>query len=133
VIFESVSDPMTSSRSAPMASMPWATVRAYTKPEQAALTSNAPPTTPIPSWTVADVPGTIWSGVVVARMTASISSGRRPAFSRAASPASMASCEVVPPILRSRIPVRSRIQASLVSRVRERSSLVTTLSGTAMP
>ena len=45
----------------------------------------------------------------------------------------MASWEVVPPILRSRMPVRSRIQAALVSMVTERSSLVTTLSGTEIP
>ena len=45
----------------------------------------------------------------------------------------MASWEVVPPIRRSRMPVRSWIQASLVSRKTDRSSLVTTLSGTAMP
>ena len=45
----------------------------------------------------------------------------------------MASCEVVPPIRRSRMPVRSRIQASLVSMVTDRSSLVTTLSGTEIP
>ena len=87
----------------------------------------------MPSCTVAEVPGTIWSGVVVARITPSISSGRRPALASAAIPASMASCEVVPPIRRSRMPVRSWIQASLVSMVTDRSSLVTTLSGTAMP
>ena len=97
------------------------------------MTSKAPPWTPMPFWTAAEVPGTIWSGVVVARITASISSGRRPALSRAASPASMASPEVVPPIRRSLMPVRSWIQASLVSMVTDRSSLVTTLSGTAIP
>src|SRR5664280_1960477 len=53
----------------------------------------------MPSCTVAEVPGTIWSGVVVARITASISSGRRPALARAARPASMPSWEVVLPIM----------------------------------
>ena len=71
-----------------------------------------PPGTPIPSCTVAEVPGTIWSGVVVARITPSISSGRRPALCRArpARPRwpGPKSC---PPIRRSRMPVRSRIQS----------------------
>jgi hypothetical protein len=45
----------------------------------------------------------------------------------------MASSEVVPPMWRCLMPVRSVIQASLVSRVAERSSLVTILSGTLIP
>src|SRR5579884_2388977 len=45
----------------------------------------------------------------------------------------MASSEVVPPMRRSFMPVRSVIQASLVSSRADRSSFVTTLSGTAEP
>ena len=55
---------------------------------------------------------------------------RRPA---PPAPASMARPEVVPPMRRSRMPVRSTIHSSLVSRLTAMSSLVTTLSGTAMP
>src|SRR5688500_14383932 len=40
---------------------------------------------------------------------------------------------VVPPTRRSRIPVRSTIHASLVSRLSSRSAFVTTLSGSAVP
>ena len=47
--------------------------------------------------------------------------------------ASMARPDVVPPMWRSRMPVRSMIHSSLVSRLTAMSSLVTTLSGTAMP
>ena len=42
------------------------------KPEQAALTSNAPQRRPSSAATVADVAGTVRSGVVVASTTASI-------------------------------------------------------------
>ena len=59
--------------------------------------------------------------------------GRRPASARAARPASVASPEVVPPTRRSLMPVRSVIHSSLVSMVAARSSLVTILSGRAVP
>ena len=95
--------------------------------------SNAPPRMPIPCWTVGAVPGTMPSGVVVASTRWSISSGVLPARASAACAASMARPEVVPPMWRSRIPVRSTIHSSLVSRRTAMSSLVTTLSGTAMP
>jgi hypothetical protein len=45
----------------------------------------------------------------------------------------MASPVVVPPTRRSRIPVRSTIHASVVSRVASRSAFVTTFSGRAAP
>ena len=82
-------------------------------------------------WTVGLVPGTVWSGVVVARIRTSMSAGLTPALAIAACAASVASPDVVPPTRRSRMPVRSVIQSSLVSIVAARSSLVTTLSGTA--
>ena len=51
-----------------MAMRPWATTSAYVKPEQAALMSNAPQRRPSSAATVADVAGTVRSGVVVARI-----------------------------------------------------------------
>ena len=59
----------------------------------------------------------------------SISSAVLPAQASAACAASMARPEVVPPMWRSRMPVRSTIHSSLVSRRTAMSSLVTTLSG----
>ncbi len=56
-----------------------------------------------------------------------------PARVRAFWAASTASPEVVPPTRRSRMPVRSTIHSSLVSRLPSRSALVTTLSGKALP
>ena len=73
------------------------------------------------------------SGVVVASTRRSMSSGAKPAISIALEPASTARLLVEPPMRRSLMPVRSVIQASLVSRVRDSSSLVTTLSGMPMP
>ena len=95
--------------------------------------SKAPPRMPIPCCTLGAVPGTMPSGVVVASTRWSISSAVRPAQASAACAASMARPDVVPPMWRSRIPVRSTIHSSLVSRLTAMSSLVTTLSGTAMP
>ena len=117
-----------------MAIRPWATTMAYVKPEQAALTSNAPQRRPRPSCTVADVAGTVRSGVVVARTRASIWCGSRPAISIARRPASIDSDAVLPPTRRSWMPVRSTIHSSVVSRpLVRRSSLVSTLSGRAVP
>src|SRR5581483_7196608 len=93
----------------------------------------APPRMPSACCTLGEVAGMTASGVVVASTTWSIWSAVRPAASRAARPASVARPEVVPPKRRSRMPVRSTIQASDVSREAARSSLVTTLSGRAMP
>ena len=62
-----------------------------------------------------------------------MSDAAMPARSSARRPASAAISEVMPPTRRSLMPVRSVIQASLVSRRAERSSFVTTLSGTEMP
>ena len=95
--------------------------------------SKAPPRMPMPCCTLGAVPGTMPSGVVVASTRLSISSGVLPAEARAAWAASMARPEVVPPMWRSLMPVRSTIHSSLVSRRTAMSSLVTTLSGTAMP
>ena len=55
-----------------MAISPWATTRAYVKPEQAALMSKAPQRSPSSAATVADVAGTVRSGVVVASTMASM-------------------------------------------------------------
>jgi len=63
------------------------------------------------------VAGISASGVSVARISRSIEAGSTPASSSAARAASTASSPVLPPTRRSRMPVRSRIQASLVSRV----------------
>ena len=91
--------------------------------------SKAPPFMPMPCCTLGAVPGTIPSGVVVARMRWSISAAVRPALASAAWAASMARPDVVPPMWRSRMPVRSTIHSSLVSRRTAKSALVTTLSG----
>ena len=56
-----------------------------------------------------------------------------PAFSMAARPASTESADVVPPTRRSRMPVRSTIQASLVSSRASSCAFVTTVSGRADP
>src|SRR3954447_5295438 len=59
--------------------------------------------------------------------------GSRPDFSMAWWPASIDSDAVLPPARRSWMPVRSWIHASLVSIMAARSSLVMTVSGTAVP
>src|SRR4051794_16933717 len=56
-----------------------------------------------------------------------------PARARAARPASVARPAVVPPTLRSWIPVRATIHSSLVSSRVARSAFVTVLSGSAVP
>ncbi len=116
-----VSEPITRMRELPVATSPAPTARAYTKPEQAALRSKAPPRTSSSSCTWADEPGNVWSGVEVASTSTSMSAPVSPAPARAAAPASAASPAVVPPMRRSRIPVRSTIQLSDVSSVAARS------------
>ena len=72
------------------------------------------------------------SGVVVATMTRSTSAGAMPAMSRALRAACSARSDVVSAgaaMRRSRMPVRARIQASLVSTLRDSSSLVSTRAG----
>ena len=97
---DSVSVPITSARCAPIASNPCAVTSAYTNPEQAALTSNAPHRSPRAFCTFADVAGTVLSGVVVANTNTSIDAGSTPDISRAARPLAMLNSAVVPPILR---------------------------------
>ena len=77
--------------------------------------------------------GMISSGVDVHSSTRSMPSPCTPAPAIACCAASMPRPVVVPPTRRSRIPVRSTIQASLVSRLSSRSTLVTILSGRALP
>src|SRR5579875_3991636 len=92
-----------------------------------------------------------WSGVVVQRISALTSAPDTPALSRATRAASVARVPVVPRPLsggsfggggstngpvaarRSRIPLRSKIQSSLVSNRVVRSSLETTVGGRALP
>src|SRR6266545_402851 len=81
---------------------------------------------------VTAVAGKVWSGVEVARMMRSMSSGAMPASSSAARAALAPIDEVSSPsaaIRRSLMPVRSMIQRSDVSTILARSSLVITRSG----
>src|SRR6478735_5200148 len=133
VIRARVSVPIISTRREPSEISPWATTSPYTKPLQAALTSNAPPRVPSAAWTVAEVAGTVRSGVVVASTSVSMSPASIPAMSSAARPLSIDRPAVVPPTWRSRMPVRSTIHSSVVSRYWARSSFVTRLGGRAVP
>src|SRR5690606_16093224 len=109
-----------------------AVTSAYTNPEHAALTSYAPHRRPSSFWIAADVPHCL-SGVAVDRTSASMRAGSSPAISSACLPDSTDKLVVLPPIRRSRMPVRAWIHSSLVSIVAARSALVTTLSGKAVP
>src|SRR5690606_13481575 len=130
------SAPTTSTESAdPARIASRALARAYTKPEHTAPTSCAG-TVPRPRRcaTHGAVAGHGWSGVVVARTTRSTRSS--PAVRSAARPA----CTAMSPVdvpgsaqRRSRMPVRLVIHASVVTRARSRSALVTTRSGTYAP
>ena len=103
-------------------------------PEQAALMSNAPQRSPSSAATVAEVPGTVRSGVVVASTTASSELGSSPDIPSARRPASAERPAVVPPTRRSRMPVRSTIHSSVVSRpISARSRLVSVFGGRAVP
>jgi hypothetical protein len=82
MIRETVSVPITSTRSAPSAIRPWAVTSPYTKPEHAALTSNDPQRRPSSCCTEAALPH-CWSGVVVASTRASTRSGESPAIASA--------------------------------------------------
>ena len=110
---------------------------AYTKPEQAALTSNAAqPLAPMRCCTRQAVDGKMMSGVVVPSTIRSSSDALTPAASSALCAAVTARSPVVSPsaaIWRSRMPVRVRIHSSLVSTIFSRSALVTTRSGSALP
>ena len=97
-IRDRLSVPITRMRCEPIAINPWAVIIAYTNPEHAALTSNAPQRSPRPCCTVADVAGTVRSGVVVASTRASIDSGSIPAISIASRPLAMLISAVEPPI-----------------------------------
>src|SRR3984957_8984850 len=82
------------------------------------------------------VAGKAWSGVLVARMTASTSEGSALAWasaSRAAAVPMKAAVSNGAAKWRWRMPVRSRIHSSVVSTVRDRSSLVTIRSGKEPP
>src|SRR3954447_24919210 len=129
---EIVSVPITSTRSAPIAIRPWPVIKPYMKPEQAALTSNAPQRMPSSFCTAAALPHCL-SGVVVASTSASTRRGSRPAISSAWRPDSTDSPIVLPPMRRSWMPVRDTIHSSLVSIISASSWLVSTFSGRAVP
>ena len=82
--------------------------------------------------TVAAVFGICASGVQVATITRSMSSGDRPLAASALPPAATAMSATVssgPAIRRLAMPTRLRIHSSVVSTVAASSSLVTTLAG----
>ena len=129
------SAPMTSTFRCAPDSTNWApTVRAYAKPEQAALMSK-PQAFVAPSWscTRQAVAGKGMSGVTVATMMRSTSAGLTLARSRHSRAARVARALVPVPgstTWRCRIPVRVRIHSSEVSTTFARSALVITRSGT---
>ena len=127
------SAPTSRTRRVPVSIRPWAVRTPYMKPLQAALMSMAGQVAPMSAWIMAAVAGAIRSGDVVARMMKSMSAGVRPASAIALRAASAPRERVVPPMRRSRIPVRSEIHSSDVSRVSESSSFVTTRSGRPIP
>jgi len=130
-----VSAPTTSARVARPPRMNWSAVAtAYTKPLHTACTSKAaqPPRMPSLSCRITAVAGNIMSGVVVATMMRSMSSGVRPAASSARRLACSARSLVASfsaTIWRSRMPVRLTIHSSVVSTRFSRSALVSTISG----
>ena len=127
------SAPISSTRLAPVSSRPWAVRTPYMNPLQAAFRSIDMQVIPRSLAIIGAVAGAMRSGVVVARMSTSMSLGLTPASFIASVPARTASSRVELPIRRSRIPVRSLIHSSEVSRVLERSSLVTMFSGRPIP
>mmetsp|Transcript_58163 Transcript_58163/g.138451 ORF Transcript_58163/g.138451 Transcript_58163/m.138451 type:complete len:209 (+) Transcript_58163:632-1258(+) len=113
-----------------------AVTRAKTKPEHAAVRS-IPTACLAPSLCAISVavPNKS-SGVEVARITSSTSSGSMPAESNACLAASTemdARLSPAPTTHRRRMPVRCVIHSSLVSTISDKSSLLTTASGTALP
>ena len=127
------SAPITRTRLLPVSSRPYAVRMAYMNPLQAAFTSIAGHVRPNSAAIMGAVAGAIRSGVVVASTRKSMSEGSTKASSMARFPATTPRDFAEPPMRRSRIPVRSVIHSSVVSRVLESSSLVTIRSGTAMP
>ena len=134
-----VSAPITSTYSAALLAInPRATPRPYTNPEQAALKSNAcRRVAPRPSCTREAVDGKRCSGEAVATITISTRFAGTSATRNASCAALMArvavvSCGSVAMCLW-RIPVRVRIHSSLVSTMRDRSSLVRMWLGTLFP
>ena len=132
----SSSAPRTSTFPAIPPRMYWSAIEsAKSDPAQAADTSKAAAFfAPIFDWTKHAAAGKGMSAVTVPQMIRSRSSGRMPAISRARFDAAAAMSLVAsfgPAMRREPIPVRSRIQASLVSMpiFFERSSFVTTRSG----
>ena len=133
VIRARLSVPMQRIFFAPMAIRPCAVTSPYMNPEQAALTSNAPHLRPSSAATPGALAGTVRSGVVVARISVSISAGSTPDISMALRPASTDRSVVVPPTWRWWMPVRSTIQSWSVSNMPSRSWLVSTFGGSAVP
>ena len=87
---------------------------------------------PILRWMIVAVAGKVRSGVVVATMIRSMSEASRPAAARARRAASAPRSDaawLATAWRRERMPVRSTIQASLVSTNLARSSLVTISGG----
>ena len=115
---ERCSAPITSIRLLPVSKSPWAVRMAYMNPLQAALTSIAGHVRPNSVAIMGAVAGAMRSGVVVASTKKSMSDGSTKASSIARFPASTPKDLAEPPMWRSRIPVRSVIHSSEVSRVR---------------
>src|SRR5581483_5817345 len=137
-IDDSTSPPTTSARCAsPAAIIPWACAIAYTKPVQPAARSYAAASgMPRRSASSAAVDGNAMSGVTVATTSRSIDAGSAPAISSARTQAGAERSDIASgpsASLRSRMPVRVTILSSDVSTIFERSSFVTTRSGTLHP
>ena len=126
---EKVSAPITRARlNWPVLRKLSAVVSAKTKPEQTAWMSKAAPLVmPRPAWILTAVAGKVRSGVAVAQMTRSMSTGSMPARTSACLAAAMPRSEVNSPsaaMWRCLMPVRSMIHSSVVSTMREMSALV---------
>jgi hypothetical protein len=106
---------------------------AKTNPAQTACTSKANPRSmPKPACTIVAQDGKVRSGVDVATITASMSSGASPAMSSAARAAATAIWLVVSPSAakcRRSMPDRERIHSSVVSSVFSNSAFSTTRAG----
>ena len=105
-------------------------------PVQAVLMSIAAARAPSESWTRLATAGEPRSGVIVATITSSTSSGSRPASASAAWPAASPRLNVdssSPAMRRSLIPVRVQIHSSEVSTISASAWLVRTWEGRARP
>ncbi len=138
IILESTSAPTTSTFfHTPEAMPPAAIAMEYTPLVHPDCTSKAPAffASSIP-WSLGATPGKSVSGLFVATITISRSSGEMPLL-RSASREAFSAIELVSSpsaaIWRLRMPVRSRIHSSLVSTMAVRSWFVSTFSGTYMP